>query len=590
METIDRYPVLLTPPGAYRPTLMARSHMVSSGHYLATAAAFRILERGGNAVDAGVAAGLALNVVHSDMTSLGGVAPIIIYLSGRREVWTISGIGWWSEEATLERVLPRIRGDQSGIAHAVAPAAAAAWITALERFGTLSFAEVAAPAIELCEEGFPLFQYFQDTLRTRLQRILASPSSAEVYLPGGQVPAVGTLLVQRDHGRTLRRLAEAEASARDNGREAGLRAAREYFYQGPIAEAMVQFCQSVGGFLTLRDLAEFRVDVEPSVAVLYRGYQVHACGPWCQGPVVLQALKILEGYDMHSFGHNSAEHLHLLTEALKAAFADRHAYYGDPRVVSVPLSGLLSDVYAVEWRKRIRLHQAAPTMPEPGNPWSFATEQRQGSTLPPYPPEAISDRMLGSNDTSYVCVVDAEGNGFSATPSDGLSDSPVVPGLGIRISTRGIQSYHHPDHPNSIAPRKRPRLTPNPGLVLQDGRLWMLYGTPGGDVQPQAMTQLLLNVIDFRMDLQAAVEAARVASYSFPQSDYPHACFPGELRAESRIPLPVLARLSDLRHRMYIWPELVPAAGGLCAIQIDPQAQTRRGGADPRRLSYVFGW
>jgi gamma-glutamyltranspeptidase/glutathione hydrolase len=562
--------------------------MASTGHYLATAASVRILEAGGNAFDAGVAGALALNVVQPEFTNLGGVAPIILYSARDNEVRTISGLGRWPQAISQEYVDANW-GDEmpAGIQRTVTPAAADAWLTALKRYGTKTLAEVAAPAIDLAENGFPVYPILNSTMTAFAVTMAQYPTTASVFLPQGRPPKVGERLVQRELATTLRMLVEAEAEHAHLGREGAIQAARDRFYTGDIAERIAAFVTEQGGLLTTEDLASFAVTVESPLSVTYRGYEVFACRPWCQGPVVLQTLRILEGYDLAALGHNSADTLHLILDALKAAFADRERYYGDPDFVDVPIEGMLHPDYAAGWRERIALDRAFPEMPEPGDPWSFngQGERADTSRLPQGDFE-----LSAARDTSYLCVVDAEGNAFSATPSDGVGDAGLVPGLGFMVSDRGTQSWLDPNHPSSILPGKRPRLTPSPGLVMKDGKLIGPYGTPGGDVQPQAMVQFLVNLIDFGMDPQAAIEAPRVATYSFPDSFSPHTYSPGLVKAESRIPESVTDELIRRGHTVERWDEFVRAAGSLCAVIVDEEDGALLGAADPRRTGYAMGW
>ncbi len=467
---------------------------------------------------------------------------------------------------------------------AVVPSALDAWVTALDRYGTMAFAEVAAPAIALAEEGFPVNRFLHDNLRKASEKLAQWPSSRPVFLSRGRAPRVGERLVQRELARTLRVLVDAERGA--SGRHEGLRVVRDLFYKGDVARQIAAFSARMGGFLTFEDLAGFQVKVEPPVRTTYRGYEVYGCGPWCQGPTVLQALNILEGYDMPAYPHNSAAALHLIAEALKAAFADRHGYYGDPEFTSVPIGGLLSKEYARDWRRRIDPERATTGMPEPGDPWPYQEGMDRrlaigslAATPGPEPP-----------DTSYLCVMDTDGNAFSATPSDGVLDTPLVPDLGVVISPRGKQFWLDPKHPSCVAPGKRPRLTPNPGLVMKDGQVAMTYGTPGLDVQPQAMMQLLVNLIDYGMDVQEAIEAPRIATYSFPASTHPHPYNPGLLRVEGRISTDVRAQLARMGHQVEAWPAWIPQAGALCAILRNREERTLAGGADPRRIAYAVGW
>lgn len=577
------------PPKTLRPAIDAGHYVASTGHYMATMAAVRILEMGGNAIDAGVAGGFCINVLQPDMTNMGGVAPIMLHSARDEAVYSISGLGTWPQAANREYFLNECGGEMPyGVHRCVMPAAVDAWLTALSRFGTMSFADVIAPAIDLAENGFATFHFFRSNIEADAEELARWPSSAEVFLPNGRVPELGEMFVQKDLANMLRMLVEAEEGAGGQGREAGIQAARDRFYKGDIAERVAAFHQDQGGFLTLDDLKNFSVEVEEPVCAGYRGFDVYACDTWTQGAVAPHALAILEGYDLASLGHNSADTIHLIIEALKAAFGDRERYYGDPRFVDVPMAGLLSTEYAAEWRDRISMDRAAPGMPEPGNPWKYMDDGRSVDASPYVAPREFAGRV--EPDTSYLCVVDAEGNAFSATPSDGVSGSPVIPGLGFIVSGRGKQSRLDPSHPASLEPGKRPRLTPSPGLIMKDGQVFAPYGSPGSDVQPQAMVQLAVNLIDFGMDPQAAVEAPRVASYSYPRSDYPNPYAPGVMNAEARIPSDVTAELARRGHIVEPWPEWTPRAGSLCTVVVDHERSRMVGAADPRRISYAIGW
>jgi gamma-glutamyltranspeptidase/glutathione hydrolase len=450
----------------------------------------------------------------------------------------------------------------------------------------MTFADVAAPAIELADDGFPMHDVMLNILSTpsALEGMRQWPSTRSVFLPDGNPIPLGARVVQKDLAHTLRLLVEAEGGA--STREAGIRATRDRFYTGDIAERMVRFTREQGGWLTMQDLAEFHVAVEEPVKTAYRGYEVYACGPWCQGPVVPQTLNILEQYDLASKDRFSAEICHLLLEALKAAFADRDRYYGDPRLVDVPIDGLLSKAYAKQWQERIDPCLASPGMPEPGDVWAFETRQQRSLSRWKYPDPSEGEV---EPDTSYVCVVDRWGNAFSATPSDGVTGSPLVEGLGFIISSRGMQSWLDPDHPSCLAPGKRPRLTPAPGMVLKDGRLVMPYGTPGNDMQPQAMVQFLVNVIDYRMNPQQAMDAPRCATFSFPRSSDPHPYTPGLCHLEARVDPSVPETLLRMGHKLRMWPDWTKGAGSVGAIQVDHEHGVLHGAADRRRMAYAIG-
>ena len=562
---------------SYRPSVGGVTHMVSSGHYLAAAAGYRILEQGGNAVDAGVASGIAINVTLPHMTSFGGVAPIIIYLAETDEVVTISGLGRWPKAVSLELMLDTYGEIPRGIPRSVVPAACDAWLTALEHYGTMSFEQVVTPALELVEDGFPASHRLAASIAGSADELQGSPEAMEAFMPAGRPPAVGDTLTRPGLATVFRWMIDAERGAAPQGRRQGIRAARDVFYRGEVAERMVRFCRERGGYLTMEDFEDFHVRVEPPETARYKGHDVYTCGAWCQGPSLLQVLNILEGFDLPALGHNSAAYVHTAVEAIKLAFADRDAYYGDPDFVDVPMEMLLSKEFASTRRGLIDPDVAWPEMPPPG-----------GDGVPAgAAPSAAPNGGPWEGDTSYTCVVDAAGNAFSATPSDGEVGVPLVPEIGMAISTRGSQSWLDPEHPSSLAPWKRPRLTPNPALALRDGRLFMAFGTPGGDAQVQAMAQLFLNVVEFGMDPQQAIEAPRFVSMSFPNSFWPHAYRPGVLAVESRIGDDAMSGLADRGHEIERWPEWEALTGGACAIQSDRGALFA--GADPRRESYAIG-
>ncbi len=571
---------------AHRPLVRGHRHMIVAGHYLAAEVGFAVLEGGGNAIDAGVAAGLALGVVQSDIVNIAGVAPIILRDGASGEVTTISGLGPWPKAMT-----PTLFRDQhggripEGVLRTVVPAAPDAWITALERHGTMAFGDVAAGAIRLARNGFVMYPAMATVLAEKAAGYARWSSSRAIYLPGGKPPPVGAVFVQNDLAGTLQHMADQEAAAATAGRAAGLEAARAAFYRGDIAQAIVRFHREEGGLLTADDLAAFSVGLEPPERVAFGGMDVFACGPWCQGPALLQALRLLDAEAVRHHGHNTPEAVHQIVEALKLAFADREHWYGDPRVINVPMKALLSDDYSALRRTLIRPDEAWPDLPPAGDP------VQEVAALPSVAADNASAAEPGAAlDTSYVCAIDAAGNVFSATPSDTSFDMPVVPGTGLCPSSRGSQSWADPAHASSVAPGKRPRLTPNPALAIgRDGTL-MPFGTPGGDVQTQAMLQVFLNIVVHGMNPQAAVEAPRVATMSFPNSFEPHAHYPGRLQLEGRIAAETGDALAARGHDIAWWPDWSWAAGAMCAIVRHPKTGVLEGAADPRRPAYALGW
>ena len=557
--------------------------MAVAGHYGAAHAAFAILESGGNAVDAGVAAGIALGVLQSDLVNVAGVAPIMIYRARERDVLTISGLGTWPHAVTPDLFQKRHGGKiPEGVLRTVVPGAPDAWITALEAYGTMSFGDCAAAAIRFASHGFPMYALMSDLIDMHAADYARWPSSAAVYLPNGRAPRRGEIFVQADLGRTLQYMADQEKAASGKGRAAGLTAARDAFYRGDIARAVVAYHKSNGGLMTEQDMSEFRVAIEPPVTTRFAGIDMYACGTWCQGPVLLQMLGVLAGIDLKRMGHNSLDYAHVVTEAIKLAFADRERYYGDPRFVNVPIETLLSDAYAQSRRAMLRPDQAWPEMPPAGEIRGFVSGRSLTATA--------HGAAAGARDTSYVCVVDKDGNVFSATPSDPSFDTPVIPGTGLCPSSRGSQNWADQTHASSVAPGKRPRLTPSPALaILPDGSP-MPFGTPGGDVQAQAMLQVFLNMMVFDMNPQQAVEAPRFVSYSFPDSFEPHSYSPGVLYMESRVPQPVRDGLAVRGHKIVDWPDFVWRAGAVCVLRADRTSGVISAGADPRRPCYAVGW
>lgn len=562
--------------------------MVSAGHYLAAHAGFTILEAGGNAVDAGCAAGMALGVVQSDIVNVAGVAPTIIHMAETEETVTIDGLGVWPKAASAEFFRREYGGSiPEGLLRTVTPAAPDAWITALELYGTMSFGEVASSSIRFAREGFAIDYLMAQIIKDSADDYRRWPSSAEIYLPGGRPPEPGERFVQADLAASLQYMADEEtAAAARKGREGGLKAARDAFYRGDIAQAIAKYHRENGGWMTEEDLAEYRVRVEPPLKTIFGDIEVNTCGPWCQGPVLLQMLNLLGNVDLGALAHNSPAYIHRIAETVKLAFADRHHYYADPEFVDVPMDGLLSKEYARLRCSLVDPDRAAPGMPAAGDPYSpNAICEKPKLKLKP-----ATGPSPAPSDTSYACVVDRHGNAFSTTPSDLSRESPIIPGTGLCPSTRGMQSWTDPNHPAVLAPGKRPRLTPNPAMAKRDRRVIMPFGTPGGDAQAQAMLQVFLNVVVFGMQIQEAIEEPRFISYSFPGSFEPHDYFPNRLNLEGRLAKETGETLAAMGHQVEWWPDWHRSAGAVCAIVVDDQSGMLHAGADARRSAYALGW
>lgn len=567
-----------------QPMVIGHHYMASAGQYLATEAAHAILRAGGNAIDAGVAGGIALGVVHSDQVQFSGVAPMLIHLADRNETVSIAGLGWWPKALDIESFIRDHNGTiPVGLQRTVVPAAPDAWILALQRYGTMSFGEVAASAIRYARDGFAVHAVMATFLQDKVEDYRRWPQNTAIWHRDGRPLVEGDRLVQADLGRTIQFMADQEKAAAGRGREAGLAAARDAFYRGDIARTIARYHRENGGLLTEEDLAEYRSEVETPLSYTFKGTDVLSCGPWCQGPVLLQMLSMLNEIDLEALGHNSREYVHLLAEVMNLCFADRERYYGDPRFVDVPMETLLSRAYAQERLKTIRSDRAFGGMPPPGAvPGHVARDTRTPSVT-------VGEPGL-PGDTSYVCVVDSQGNAFSATPSDVSWESPVIPGLGICPSSRGSQSWADPNHTSVAAPGKRPRLTPNPAMAMRKGEFLMPFGSPGGDLQPQGMLQVLINHLVFGMDIQQAVEAPRFITRNFPDSFEPHTYYPGRVDVEQGIGRATGEALAAMGHQVNWLPDLSLKTAGVCAISADLKGGKLHGAADPRRTGRAMGW
>jgi gamma-glutamyltranspeptidase / glutathione hydrolase len=563
------------------PPVRGTHEMVAAANNLEVEAGFRMLTAGGNAIDAGVAATLTATVTEQSRVGLGGEIPILIKPAGQAPI-AISGIGVAPAKATVEWYSNRKREawepterapapiPNIGIHAAITPGLVDGVLLALEKYGTMSFAQVAQPAIENAE-GFPIGDEFSQFL-TDLARIFPYwPRSFQFFYPTGKPPHKGDLVRMPDLAKTLREMVTAEQNAKGD-RAAKIRAVHDLFYKGDLAKRMAAFSQTTGGLLDYDDLAKFHAEIDTPRTTTYRGYTIYKTGFWAQGPVMIEALNILEGYDLHAMGHDSPQYLHTVIEALKLAFADRDKYYGDPKFSKIPEQILLSKEYAAERRKLI-------------DPQTASLESRPGELH-------ASVAMVGGggvskdSDTTCVNVMDRMGNAFTATPSGAWIPSVIADTTGIPFSVRLESFVLTPGHANQLAPGKRPRVTLSPTLVMKDGELAFILSTPGGDNQDQALLQTLLNIIDFSMQPQEAVEAARFQSKHFYNSFGFHEFTPGQLSLESRIPHSVGDRLAQMGHKVQ-WEEPWNNTSAPTVILKAPDG-VLMGGADPRRSRFVF--
>jgi len=577
-------------PDTFRPTVRGRRGVVAGGHPLSVEAGMRMLHRGGNAVDAGVATVLAASVIEFSHFGFGGEVPVLIKLAGK-PVEVVNGQGQAPKLATREFFENRgtteaeKRIPSTGPFAATVPGVLDAMIVTLDRYGTMRLADVIQPAIELAE-GFPIdelrVRYIENTRRVFEQW----PAARAIFLPEGKVPHVGDVFVQKDLARSLRELAAVEKKNARRGRHGALESVRDYFYRGPLGARYCKAIEDAGGLLRPADLAAFRAEVEPAQMASYHGLDVYKVGFWSQGPVMLEALNLFETYDMKKLGHNSADYIHILSEGLKLAFADRDRFYGDPRFVKVPGAELLSKDYARARRELIDAQKASLEQ-RPGDPVNVRAlsrmvgEAKTGESLIPADERA--------NDTTCVNVIDAAGNVFSATPSGAWLPSFIAGDTGIPISSR-LQSFLLvPGHPNELKPGKRPRITLSPTIVLRNGEPFAALSTPGGDNQDQALIQVMLNVVEFGMTPQEAVEAARFETLHFVSSFDDHRFQPGLLRVENRIDAAVVEELKKRGHKVDLRPAFEPGSAPTI-VTFNPKSRVIEAGADVRRGRYAVGW
>jgi len=594
----------LTGRAAERPPVMGPNGGVSAGHPLTTAAAFEVLTRGGNAFDAGVAALLVGGVVEQDLFSLGGEGLVLVYPRSTGKVVSVVGQGWAPKGATIDWYASRGKNlDGAGLDPAVIPGALHAALTVLERWGTMSFEDVSARAIDYAAQGFPMRPLTARAIEGNLKFFQGWPDNQRYWLkPDGSMYKPGETIKLPTLARTLTRMVEAERANKSKGRVAGITAARDRFYKGDIAREMVAFLQQHQAPFELTDFADFFAKVEEPAMTTYRGYEVYKHSFGSQGPVLLEALNILEQFDLRSMKHNSADYIHTVVEALKLAYADRDSYYADPEFVQVPAEGLLSKAYAKERAKLIDPKHASRAFIA-GNPLPFDSKVKEwkywvaniADGARPGQPVPDAEPIRGTiKDTTHISVIDKNGNMFDSTPSGGWIGGAVILGeTGIGMSVRGEQFWLDKTRAAQLRPRARPRYTLTPSIVLRNGQPFMALGTPGGDNQDQTILQAFLNVVEFWPDwypnLHGAFEWPRVQTLHFYGSFWPHSAGFNKLNVESAIPDAVF---KDLQMRGHDVSKVRPLSISSCAtaVLIDPASGNRIAGADPRRDCYAMAY
>jgi len=559
-----------------RPVVMGRNGMVCAGQPLAAQAGMAILQKGGNAVDAAIGTAAALNVVEPNMSGIGGDGYIMIYNKAQNKIDICNATG----AAPYATDLARYQAEgipQKGIRSVSVPGLLDGWLAAHDKYATLKLSELFAAAIDLADNGFPVSHVLSQVIAadSLLQEF---PTSQAIFAPGGKPPKPGVVLYQKDLAKTFQAIAEG-------GRDA--------FYQGPIAEAMVKFCQEQGGLLSMKDLADCRSRWEEPISTTYKGYSVYEAPPNSSGHILLQELNMVEQFDLRSMGCSTAESIHMMVEAKKLAFIDREAYMADPDHTDVPTLGLVSKEYAKERAKLIDPDRAAD--PTHGDPWVF-----QGSSGDA---GRVTAGSVQEEDTTCFVIVDRWGNSVCQLQSiqSSLGSSLVAGDTGILLNNRMTYWHLDPDHVDCLQPGKRVRHTMNPVMVFNGdgpasmgkpagtGSLMLVCGTPGADTQVQTNMQVITHLIDFGMTVSEAVEAPRWRnSHSPTESNVPHTC-DNLLHMESRFGLDVRQALESRGHQLNMMPDW-GAQGSEMMIQVDSESGALQGAADPRRDGYAIGW
>ena len=585
-----------------RPVIRSTEGVISSGHYLTSMAGTRMLLNGGNAFDALVAAGFAAAVVEPIASySLAAEGVFMLHDAKTGDVLSLSGQGTAPGKATpafyKERGLDRIAtgpGHPQSHLSFTLPGVVHAFISLAERYGTKTIDELLAPAIAYAADGIPNYEYMLnrlDAASTAQQFDLYAPGGWDVFYHSRQVPPAGSLLVQPGLANTLRAMLSSSGNGHQVSREEGLQRARDVFYRGPVAQLIADSAASVGGIITMDDLAGYRSQYETPVSTTFRGYEIHGQDTWTQGPMLMQTLNMLESFDLKAMGHNSPQYIHTILEAIKLAMGDREAYYGDPDFSTIPIDGLLSKEYAAERARLIDPARAYPAQPEGGDPWRYS--KRSGSSngthgnngLPAATDPATVDASARDG-TTHVSVLDKQGNMVCGTISGGaFAKSVFFPELGCALSTRIEMFNNDAGHPNVVEPGKRPRTTLINYIISRNGQPVMTVGCPGGDNQAQANIQLMLNVLVFGMDPQQAVEAPRFSTMSNVNSFYPHVYHPGRSDLEHAIPETTAEDLRALGHQI---ARAVDCGMGATVSVRDPETGHLSTGADPRRACYAI--
>lgn len=580
-----------------RPDIFGTRAVVSTGNYLATLAGISVFQKGGNAFDAGVAAAMALKVTAVDLAGWSGVAPLILYSANENRVLTRTGAGTAPAAATLTNYLEH---DKDPAHSCIVPADVDVWLAALDRFGTMSFEDVAQYALSLAEYGYHLHHRQKFSVDQRQDVISRWPYNAAYWFQNGTGrQRLGSLMVNEDLGKLIRYMIDAEDKALSKGasRSEGIRAARDAFYRGEPARAVDQFFEEfVDGQMTYEDMAGYQGRWDEPLHTTYRGYDVYACDAWSQGPRLILMLNMLENFDLKKLGYNTPTYIHVISQVIDLAMSDSHKYLGDPDFVDIP-ERLYTKEYARERAKLMDMDKAFQDMPPWGDPANMKnihpdSPTRFSAEETPSPSAAGLDPMSERNiwDTTCLNVMDGDGNVFSMTESDGHLTTPLIPGWGFGLGNRGGQFNLDPNLANVVAPGKRPRNTNTPFVIMKDGKPFMGLSLAGGDMQAQALLQIFLNVAEWGMTPQQAMDHPRFGSYNFPGTGEAVNRNPARLNLEGRIPSETFDALEKLGHKVGNWGFWSYVAGDGTITYRDPETGFIMAAADPRREMYALGY
>ena len=578
-----------------RPSVPGVHGLVTSAHPLASMAGIRILMAGGNAFDAAVAVAAVLNVVEPQSSSIAGNGFATLFDKKTGQVHSLAMAGAAPKGLVVSAMTPETLN--TGLNSAVVPGNIGGLIAMLDRFGTRSLSEVLAPAIEYAEQGHPANDGFAAGVRSGQKLLSRAPASAALFMPGGKLPASGEMVKNVDFANTLKKMAEAEQSAVKRGatRTAALKAARDRFYKGDIAEDIAGYFKANGGAMSLADLSAYEPRWETPLHTTYRGYDVYSNASTSRGGFeVLMQLNLLEGFDLTGVKAGSPQALHLQAEAIKVAKSDIYKYVGDPAFTKVPVAGLLSKSFAAERRKLIDPARAV-AYPEAGNPAAFAATtslQARADDKPSGWLKAWPEKYEADPETTSFSIVDRDGNAVAVTPTigGGMGTGVVVGKTGL-LFNNGLRlgsTSPYPDNVNYVRAGQIPLLNNSPVIVLKNGQLMLAIGTPGGETIGQTQFQGVVNVLDFGMTIQEAIEAPRFRLDPEPNFYKPGAKIAFEI--ERRVAPATIEALKAMGHSVNLLPEFTAGVGGMQGILIDQRTKTMTAGADPRRAGYAIGW